>query len=163
MQNYFGMVIHHNNQVYQMKKAIGAVLFHCSEAASDEQRHRFCSRTSDKCEEWQSDKILEKTTYKPKVTLPIAIRDELSPVFKELSHDSLLKECLHGMTQNVNECINSLIGAQCPKLTYSSRKVLSIGTYSAIISFNDGISGIKKYLTVCIWIMVNSLFKARIK
>nr|XP_047137510.1 uncharacterized protein LOC124814012 [Hydra vulgaris] len=51
-------------------------------------------------------------------------------------------KCLHGQTQNVNECLNGIIWARCPKSTYCSRKVLTIGVCSAIISFNDGINGI---------------------
>ena len=39
LQNYFGIAIRQNSNVPSMKKAIGAVLFHCSESGWDEQRH----------------------------------------------------------------------------------------------------------------------------
>ena len=48
-QNYFGTTIRQStgNTVYQLKKAIEAVLFHCSEAADLETRHQMCPRTAD--------------------------------------------------------------------------------------------------------------------
>ena len=45
LQSYFGMAIKQNNDVPSMKKAIGAVLFHCSKSECNEQRHLFCPRT----------------------------------------------------------------------------------------------------------------------
>ena len=48
LQNYFGIAIRQStgNTVYQLKKAIGVVLFHCSEAADLETRHQMCPQTT---------------------------------------------------------------------------------------------------------------------
>ena len=48
-QNYYGIAIRQSagNTVHQLKKALGAVLFHCSEAADFETHHQMCPRTAD--------------------------------------------------------------------------------------------------------------------
>ena len=48
LQNYFGIAIRQStgNTVYQLKKAIGVALFHCSEAADLETRHQMCPQTT---------------------------------------------------------------------------------------------------------------------
>ena len=43
LQNYYGMAIRQNTKtVPEMRKAIGAVLYHCSENSSEETRHLYC-------------------------------------------------------------------------------------------------------------------------
>ena len=45
MQNYYGLAIRNNkNQLFNMKKIIGAVLYHCTALANEELRHRFCPK-----------------------------------------------------------------------------------------------------------------------
>ena len=48
LENYFGIALRQStgNTVYQLKKAIRAVLFHCSEAADLETRHQVCPQTA---------------------------------------------------------------------------------------------------------------------
>ena len=42
LQNYYGMAIRQNkDDLYGMKKAVGAILFHCSDIADDNIRHKF--------------------------------------------------------------------------------------------------------------------------
>ena len=49
LQNYFGIANRQSagNTVYQLKKVIGAVLFHCSEAADLKTCHQMCPQTAD--------------------------------------------------------------------------------------------------------------------
>ena len=48
MQNYFGIAIRQNKEnLYAMKKATGAVLYHCSDIENKNARHQFCPRTVD--------------------------------------------------------------------------------------------------------------------
>ena len=42
LQNYYRMAIHQNNELYQMKKSVAAVVHHCSEAKSMDEQHQFC-------------------------------------------------------------------------------------------------------------------------
>ena len=43
IQNYYCLAIRNNrNDLYGMKKAVGAILFHCTGMNDDTSRHRFC-------------------------------------------------------------------------------------------------------------------------
>ena len=45
MQTFYGMNIRKNSgQLYPMKKAIGTILFHCTDIKNQELRHRMCPR-----------------------------------------------------------------------------------------------------------------------
>ena len=45
LQNYYGLAIHQNtDSLILMRKAVGAVLYHCGEATSSEARHMFCHK-----------------------------------------------------------------------------------------------------------------------
>ena len=59
-----------------------------------------------------------------------------------LSDDKLLERCMHGKTQNNNECLNSVVWKRCPKEIFVGFHTLQMGVCSAIIGFNDGISGV---------------------
>ena len=90
LQNYYGIAIRsscHGN-VYSLKKAIAAVLYHCSEASSLEAQHQFCPTGVDSWCKYHAD----KETYKPKPGLPAAIREFIRPLFLELSEESLLSK-----------------------------------------------------------------------
>ena len=82
--------------------------------------------------------------YKPKVNLPIWVHDIILSDFNDLSDDQLLKKCVHGETQNFNEGINNVIWSRCPKNVLVKKATLEIGVNSAILSFNEGTSGLKR-------------------
>ena len=65
-----------------------------------------------------------------------------TPVFVSLSDDNLYQKYLHGKTQNNNESLNGLIWKRCPKDVFVGRVTLELGVASAVITFNDGLSGI---------------------
>ena len=47
LQNYYGLAIRQNtHSLINMRKAVGDVLYHCSEAATTEARHMFCDKDS---------------------------------------------------------------------------------------------------------------------
>ena len=58
--------------------------------------------------------------------------------------NELLGYCLNGSTQNSKEAVNQTVWEKYPKDTFISRIVLEIGVASAVINFNDGMSGFKK-------------------
>ena len=145
MQNYFGMAIRQNKgKLYEMKKAIGTVLWHCSDIHDEEIRHKFCPKSINSWCKWQSDKITGDNKYKTKLNLPVSIKEEIEPIFKDLSSDDILSKCLHGQTQNANEAFNQIIWTKCPKQQFASRKTLERATHSAVISYNDRFSSLKK-------------------
>ena len=43
LQNFYGIVIRENQgQLYKMKKAVGAILYHCTNFEDNEKRQQFC-------------------------------------------------------------------------------------------------------------------------
>ena len=148
LQNYFGMAIRQNSgNLYPMKKAVAAVLFHCTDMP-DVERHKFCPRTATTWCKWQRDAASKITSYKPKVNLSVCIKDILEPIFKDLSKDDLLSKCLHGKTQNANESFNYILWNKCPKTVFVGRAVLELGISSAVIAFNEGAKGLSRVLEV---------------
>ena len=144
MQNYYGMAIRNNfNNLYAMKKAVGAILWHCTAFPDQDKRHALCPREANTWCKWQLDKLNGRNTYKDKISIPKTIYTILKPIFDDLSADDLLKKCLHGQTQNTNEAFNSIIWTRCPKSIFISRSTFEIGINSAVIHYNDGGNGIK--------------------
>ena len=145
-QNYFGLAIRQNQgQLYAMKKAVGAVLWHCTDFDDNSYRHRFCPTGETTWCKWQREKE-HGVQQQSKTSIPKWIHDLLKPIFEELSSDELLSRCLHGQTQNANECLNGIIWSKCPKNIFIQRDILEIGVNSAIIEFNDGPTGIYNVL-----------------
>ena len=119
-----------------MRKAVGAVLYHSSEASTTEARHRFCANDSMWCKYRLAQKYGKPFVEKP--GLPIAVRDKIMPVFQDLSSEKLLRKCLHGNTQNNNEGLNAFIWKRLPKDVFVGRHVLQMGVCSAVLQFNSG-------------------------
>ena len=74
-----------------MKKAIIAILFHCSEHTNTTERHKYCPRGMDSWCKYQSGMGTGKKTYKEHITLPVAVKQTITPIFTDLSNDNLLK------------------------------------------------------------------------
>ena len=55
-----------------------------------------------------------------------------------ISKPELLTKCLHGKTQNPNECLNKLIWTRCPKEVWIGVNTLKQATLAAVARFNDG-------------------------
>ena len=79
-----------------------------------------------------------KTSTNTKNGIPKSIVEFIKPVFQDLSKTDLLSKCTHGLTQNVNECLNGLIWDRCPKSTYVEKETVALATYLAILKFKDG-------------------------
>ena len=57
MQNYFGQAIRSNKgNLYQMEKAVGAILWHSTASNDEEYRHRFCPAGDSSWCSWQRSK-----------------------------------------------------------------------------------------------------------
>ena len=147
MQNFYGMAIRSNTtNKYAMKKAIGAILWHCTNFSNETFRHRMCPDDDNSWCKWQLDKKNGTSKYKSRISIPVEIHNTIRPIFDALSSDELLDKCLHGETQNSNEALNSLIWTRCPKNIFVNRSTFETGIYSAVLQFNDGEYGIKPVL-----------------
>ena len=115
-----------------MEKAVGAILWHCTEFDDNNYRHRYCPEDS-WCPYKQSDNKIDQIDYVSHINLPKWIHDTIKPIFADLSDDNLLSKCLHRSTKNVNEALNKVIWNKCPKEVFVERKMLEIGVYFTIL------------------------------
>ena len=68
--------------------------------------------------------------YNSKGVIPEVVKKEIEKIFINLSSDELLSRCLEGT--------NQILKRKCPKNTFISKDVLEMGTFSSVVSFNDG-------------------------
>eukprot|EP00795_Rhopilema_esculentum_P010097 gene10097-18749_t len=109
----------HRGELYHMKKAVGAILWHCTDFADEEYRPRFCPGGDKSWCKWgkhQSAKDAKK--QRTKINLPKWTHDIIKPIFEDLSRDELLSKCLNGQNQNAIESLNNMIWLQCPKRVF---------------------------------------------
>ncbi|GFV84786.1 uncharacterized protein TNCV_4297681 [Trichonephila clavipes] len=66
------------------------------------------------------------------------VLNTIKPTYLELCTKELLTKCLHGKTQNSNECLNGVIWQRVPKEVFVCLKILKSGALDAVIQFNDG-------------------------
>ena len=102
---------------------------------------------------------MDPDTYKHKHGLPTSVVKFIKPVFEDLSDEKLLRKCLHGKTQNVNECLNKLIWDRCSKEYYVEKDTVEEAVYSAVAYFNDGASAVVK-LCECLGIQGHYTLRA---
>lgn len=76
--------------------------------------------------------------------MPEAVVKFIEPIFVDLVSPDLLQKCLHGKTQNTNECLNKLIWDRCSKEYYVEKDTVEEAVYSAVSYFNDGTSSVVK-------------------
>ncbi|GFX46468.1 uncharacterized protein TNCV_4549071 [Trichonephila clavipes] len=65
----------------------------------------------------------------------------IKSTYVELCTKELLTKCLHGKTQNSNECLNGVIWQRVPKEVFVCLKTLKYGALNAVIQFNDECKG----------------------
>ena len=149
IQNYYGIAIRSNaGNLNAMKNAILAVLFHCA-SSKDNNYHSYCPGGKDSWCKYKADIENKTCTFKPGSGLPLQVIALLKPIFARLSDDNLLNKCLHGKTQNQNECFNRVVWDRVPKGTFVGRDVFEIGIFEAVSNFNDGATAIVNVLQHC--------------
>ena len=152
LQNYYGIALRQytGSSVYELKKSIGAALYHSSEADSDEQQHEMYPRDPNTWCTFHADVANKTSFYKKSGRLLLkAVKKIIKPIFMNLSDNELLEKCLHGKTQNNNESLNGMIWKKCPIDVYVGKCVLEMGVFSAVICFNEGKKDISDVLYNC--------------
>ena len=145
MQNFHGLAIRQNlNDKYEIKKAIGAILFLCTDITDTESRHHFRPPGEDSWWKYKKDIVTGKSTYRKTINLPKWIYHIIRPVFDALADDDVLSKCFHGETQNPNEAFNNVVWTRCPKTIYVSRSIMELGVNSAVLHYNEVACGISK-------------------
>ncbi len=120
-----------------MQEAVSAILPHVSSSASNVM-HEKCPEGEDSWCGFKKD----PQSYKHGKGLPVAVMEVIQPVFNDLANPDLLKKCLHGKTQNNNECLNKIVWDRCNKEYYVEKEVIEEAVYSAVSHFNDGRSSL---------------------
>ena len=116
LQNYYGFAIRSNKgNLQQMQQDIRAILPHI-EPTAQKPNHTLCLTDS-----WRKYKN-DPEAYKHKNGLPDSVVECVKPIFEDLADENLLKKCLHGKTQNNNECLNKLIWDRCSKEYYAEKE-----------------------------------------
>ena len=111
---YYGLAVReHLDDVNKMATSIKAVANHVA-LTDSEPRYHLCLNGN---EGWRGIKR-DRKSYKHRNSFSKSIVEVIEPVFNDLSNPTLLQKCTHGLTQNVNECLNGLIWDRCPKTTY---------------------------------------------
>ena len=139
LQNYCGIAIRSNkNNLKAIQAATRATLFHVASSKENNLHYSHCPTRPDNWCKHNKDRADGTSTYKPGPGLPISIVLKLKPIFEELSHEDLLRKCLHSLTQNQNESFNAMIWDRLPKSRYMSFTPLQFGVYDAVANFNIG-------------------------
>ena len=102
IQLYYGLAIRRNTgNLDGMKKDINAILKHKA-STNTSHDHSLCPEGQDSWCGFQKAKA-NGAQYDHKHSLPTAIIDAITPIFTNLSKESLLSKCLDGFTQNACE------------------------------------------------------------
>lgn len=137
LQSYYGNAIRKNtDSLVNMKAVVWAIYFH-KLSTDDKPQHGLCPTGKDTWCKYNKAK-LSNTPYIHKNSMPESIMVAMKPTFQALSHPDLLRKCMHGKTQNVNESVNNVIWSRVPKQNFVTLKTLQFGAYDAITTFNDG-------------------------
>lgn len=145
-QRFYGLAIRQNTlttanptereisvAVYSMKRNIIATLNHCVKAENIEKQHQFCPPGVSGSKIWPQENP-------PTMMVTAYLKSFLSycTPHMTLSETKLLEKCVHGTTQNRNECINSLVWVHCPKHKHHGVKVIRCAVASAVLHFHGG-------------------------
>ena len=131
------MAIRQNtNSVSEMMKAVWALFFHIA-STNENPKHELCPKEE---QSWcKYNRGLQKGgKYTHHYSLPLPVMELIKPIFRDFASPELLKKCLHGQTQNLNESVNSVIWSRIPKTVFVGLETLHLGVYDAIATFNDG-------------------------
>lgn len=125
-----------------MQQAIFATLEHCS-SSDKKPKHSKCPKGKDSwCFFNKATALKEKP--KPHAEMSVRLNEtvykEIKPVYQRLSSKELLERCLSGGTQNVNECLHSVIWTKQPKGRFVSKSRLEWSIAKAVSEFNMGCS-----------------------
>ncbi|GFT42298.1 uncharacterized protein TNCV_1786151 [Trichonephila clavipes] len=137
IQHYYRLAIRKNlSSVEDMKRAIWAIYFH-KLSTEDNPQHALCPLGEDSWCGYNRSIVTGNFIYIHKHSLPESILLKVKKVFRDLTEKDLLKKCLHGRTQNLNESFNKCIWERIPKTVFVGIETLKFGVMDAVICFND--------------------------
>ncbi|GFV33672.1 uncharacterized protein TNCV_4567871 [Trichonephila clavipes] len=144
LQNYYGIAVRSNvGNLNAMQQNVIAALYHC--ASSDKKPKHGQSPIGKESWCYFQRGVANGTKCSTKYAgLSNDDLNKIKPVYLELCDKQILNKCLHGHTQNANECFNGIVWQKVPKEVFVSLKTVKFGSYDAIIHFNEGLNGCLK-------------------
>ncbi|GFU86826.1 uncharacterized protein TNCV_1342711 [Trichonephila clavipes] len=141
LQKYYGIAVRSNvGNLSGLQQNVIAALFHCS-SSFEKPMHGQCPIGKDSWCYYQRALSCGKSQTKKYKGLSNEVLNTIKPTYLELCTKELLTKCLHGKTQNSNECLNGVIWQRVPKEVFVCLKILKSGALDAVIQFNDGYKG----------------------
>ncbi|GFV04233.1 uncharacterized protein TNCV_918541 [Trichonephila clavipes] len=141
LQNYYGIAVRSNvGNLSGLQQNVIAALFHCSSSV-EKPMHGQCPIGKDSWFYYQRALSCGKKPNEKYKGLSNEVLNTIKPTYLELCTKELLTKCLHGKTQNSNECLNGVIWQRVPKEVFVCLKILKSGALDAVIQFNDGYKG----------------------
>ncbi|GFX38417.1 uncharacterized protein TNCV_2343921 [Trichonephila clavipes] len=141
LQNYYGIAVRSNvGNLSGLQQNVIAALFHCSSSV-EKPMHGQCPIGKDSWCYYQRALSCGKKPNEKYKGLLNEVLNTIKPTYLELCTKELLTKCLHGKTQNSNECLNGVIWQRVPKEVFVCLKILKSGALDAVIQFNDGYKG----------------------
>ena len=138
LQNYFGIALRSKvGNVKEMQSAIRASMFHIA-SSDDSNYHIYCPKTSDSWCQYSRDLVNETNLYKCGADISLDVISAIKPIYADLTKESDLEKCLHGLTQNSNESFNATIWERASKSIYCGREVLELAVYDAVANYIYG-------------------------
>ncbi|GFW02128.1 uncharacterized protein TNCV_4854681 [Trichonephila clavipes] len=138
LQNYYGITVRSNvGNLSGLQQNVIAALFHCSSSV-EKPMHGQCPIRKDSWCYYQRALSCGKKPNEKYKGLSNEVLNTIKPTYLELCTKELLTKCLHGKTQNSNECLNGIIWQRVPKEVFLCLKILKSGALDAVIQFNDG-------------------------
>ncbi|GFU64582.1 CCHC-type domain-containing protein [Trichonephila clavipes] len=131
LQNYYGIAVRSKvGNLSGLQQNVIAALFHCSSSV-EKPMHGQCPIGKDSSCYYQRALSCGKKPNEKYKGLSNEVLNTIKPTYLELCMKELLTKCLHGKTQNSNECLVFLEVFVC-------LKTLKSGALDAVIQFNDG-------------------------
>ncbi|GFX91076.1 uncharacterized protein TNCV_5107061 [Trichonephila clavipes] len=134
LQNCYGINV---GNLSALQQNVAAALFHCSTSV-EKLMHGQCSIGKDSWCYYQRELSRSKKPKEKFKGLSNEVLNMIKSTYLELCTKQLLNKCLHGKTQNSNECFNGIIWQTVPKEIFMCLKTLKSDTLDAVIQFNEG-------------------------
>lgn len=150
LQTYYRNAVNeHLGNPDGMKRAIWASLLHCMSTDENPQHHMCPNGSSSWCfYNRAAAKGETPQSHKKKIKTPISyeVARAIYPIYERMSDLNLLRRMQHGLTQNANESLNSVIWARCPKTTFVGASRVKAAVASAVSHFNQGSSHLSQVM-----------------
>ncbi|GFY22972.1 uncharacterized protein TNCV_2182331 [Trichonephila clavipes] len=141
LQNYYGIAVRSNvGNLSGLQQNVIAALFHCSSSV-EKLMHGQCPIGKDCWCYYQRALSCGKKPNEKYKGLSNEVLNMIKPTYLELCTKELLTKCLHGKTQNSNQCLNGVIWQRVPEEVFVCLKTLKSSALDAVIQFIDGYKG----------------------